>query len=315
MSIRKFLYVPEDWSRDYESRSRTPKVVSGLMGTINILILVAITVLAIISWSRKHFNRAGFVIVLLFGLLIYSFKVINGFPLQIANFTTSQPWKNQLTMIFSSGIIRTIISTMFISFIAGWATYGKAIKGRKGTLLIHSIAWAFIFIGIKTFVTMIVPQIQPIKTSVASPGTSLPIFDNVLVVITSFLTQTAVLLAFVKTLNLLNTSKTGRNLSLPIIILVSLLYFGQTQLQLFNGAFLIGWIVSSLSVSLLAFIAYKQLLRYDISAVVIISFTISILPKLKWSMSGNYPHQFIGILIGILVSIPIALLIKGYVKK
>lgn len=307
IAIGKFLFVPEDWTRSYENKTRTPIVISNLFNMIYILILFSATILAIIFWSKKQFNIFFFIILLVFSTVIVLLKNILGFPLQMARFSTSQPWNNQLSLVLSSSIVTSIIGSIFIGITAGWCSFTTSIKEYKAKRMIHGLAWGFIFLGVKALIEGIRPEFQPVKTSIANMGSYMPMLSDTLIPIASFLFTTTIIFAFIQILNLVyNSGKIGKKLSFLFILLVSLIYFGKSQLVLFVPGVIIAWLFSSLAVSVLVFIFYRQLIRFDKSAIVLIGFVITFFPILRWGTHNLYNTQFVGVLVGSILLLPIS---------
>src|SRR5262249_19712255 len=103
--LNRFVFIPEDWKRTEQNTQTVATVVQlggNLLGAVMILGGV---IGAIVSWSRGRFDvRLGVAAFAVFFVLA-AIRVVNGFPLAMANLSTSQPLRLQLFVVIGSSVV------------------------------------------------------------------------------------------------------------------------------------------------------------------------------------------------------------------
>jgi hypothetical protein len=116
---RRYVHVPEDWTRTERGRKTAMSVAKMLGGTVFSVFLIFLIVGTFQGLIKGHFNRKVFWGVLGGGLLLELMLKLNEFALVEATFKTSQPWASQVFRAVVSGGLSALAGTALLAVFIG----------------------------------------------------------------------------------------------------------------------------------------------------------------------------------------------------
>src|SRR5262249_36939668 len=89
--MSRFVYVPEDWSRNEKARRNLPTILSIVCTVTLAALILAGAVVGAIHWSRKRpFSRRTFLAIFGVVFLIGALNILNSVPLILSQASTAQ---------------------------------------------------------------------------------------------------------------------------------------------------------------------------------------------------------------------------------
>ena len=145
VGLDRFVEVPEKWQREEREREQAVFMASAIGGGCLILVIIAITIYAIISWSRGLFSFSIFAKVGV-GLCVWGYvSVINSWPGAYFNFTTTDPLSTQIIMKITGALLLVSFSAFLIAVLSGASSAwnNRISTARVDWILGLSIAFAW----------------------------------------------------------------------------------------------------------------------------------------------------------------------------
>ena len=176
-SVSKFIYVPEDWMREYKDKQSKQSIVRMAGQIFSIGIIIFGLVLCIIRWTRKKFRLKTFIIVSLFIVIVYLLDVLNSWDSVKASYTTFLPYSNFITMALIGVVIVGIFWSLFAGIFVGatikWLPVQAKVKNKS---ILNSIALGAFLYGILELIESFAPKTKPVWESIGSLNDFVPIF-------------------------------------------------------------------------------------------------------------------------------------------
>ena len=102
-SVRRYVFVPEDWTRQERAAGIRSTIARILAGVIFGGVLLAAAVLGVIVWSRGRYAPVVFVLGTALMLAASLVNAANGYPTILASLSTAQPLPLQLAAVAGVG--------------------------------------------------------------------------------------------------------------------------------------------------------------------------------------------------------------------
>ncbi|MCK4696098.1 MAG: hypothetical protein KAT74_10060, partial [Candidatus Cloacimonetes bacterium] len=161
--VWRYIYVPEEWTREYTNISKPANTFKSLFIMIIFIVYFFAVVLAIINWSKKKFSFKTFILFLIFLFIIQIVVFFNGWSTVIANFSTSQPFGNQVfSSVFGFGL-KAIFFSFALAVIMGYIKNQQVKISEIKNIFIPSFGWGAGFIGVLAILSLFAPSLAPVR--------------------------------------------------------------------------------------------------------------------------------------------------------
>ncbi len=157
-----FVYIPEDWIRDYKDATGKKSVIRTVSNILLVGVILLGLVLAIIRWTRKQFNLKLFVILsIIFGAL-FLLESWLAWPNLMAGYSTQVPMGNFITTaligLAISGIFFSLFYGIFISATQSWLPVQPNLKRNN---IIYALGLGMLVVGGLATIQSISPKTEP----------------------------------------------------------------------------------------------------------------------------------------------------------
>lgn len=142
VAYRRYVHVPEDWTRTERGRKTAMSVAKMLGGTVFVLFAILIMIRTFQDLIHGRFNGRVFFAVFAGCLLLESVLELNEFVAAEAAFRTSQPWGSQVFRVIVSGGLSGLASSAIIAVVIGYLQADGGIKKSLSKLGKHRLYWA-----------------------------------------------------------------------------------------------------------------------------------------------------------------------------
>ena len=196
-AMRRFIFVPEDWTRDTraaETRNLVLRIVTGLiLGGI----LAGAAVLGVIAWSRDRYAPRLFVAAMAFMFVASFINTANGWPSVLASLVTAVPLNLQIIGVIGIGLVALTLNAALVALAIGALPGRLAAAGRlpdrEATILGLALGLFAAGIGVAAAALRAPPWAD--APYVAPLGTFIPWLDLSVDPVTAFMTRIAVLMS------------------------------------------------------------------------------------------------------------------------
>jgi hypothetical protein len=264
-SVRRYVFVPEDWERQERAAGTREVIVRILAGVLFGGLLLSAAVIGVILWSRSHYSPGVF--LLGSGLMLAAAVAsgVNGWPAIMASLSTAQPLTLQIGAVAGVGLVGLGITAALVGLALGgfpgalaaqpWLPDGEArLLGLAAGALAAAVGGAASWLR--------TPAWAP-AADLTSLNTYVPLADLALDPVTAFLTRLAVLLTLFLGIDRITRGWTRlRPLALALLVLVGVIASGPPP-----GGALTAWLISAIVTGAALAGLYAALLRLDLSMV------------------------------------------------
>jgi len=291
-NARRFVYVPEEWTREDRNRNVVPNVLGIMAAVIGVVVLLGGAVVGGMAWAKGRFSVKAFLVFFAaaFGLTVFQFA--NDWPSLLAGFSTAMPIASQVVIVLVGAAIAAVGLSAVVGLVAGYAHWQQREFGVTSPTLVESLwvgaALGGIMAGVQTAMSAMGSSLGPPWPDYSYAGAVLPFIGTVVAPVTGFMTRTLLLL-LVCTVAGLGTSGWTRRTQLFATLLVLLGFLGAGAPQ---GV--VSWVASGLAVGALLLIAYRFVLRYDLAVLPVAVVTAAILGQTQGLLFEAYPGAVTG---------------------
>ncbi len=293
--VYRYIHVPEEWTRQQRNEGNLPQIVQIACVIMNILLVIAGVVGAIVAWSRKNFSVKTFLrfLALLFGLNLVG--IANNWPSLVAQFSTAQPFKTQAFIFIAGGLIGVLFIAFALALVIGFVQKWR----REQTPIETSQAFAWgpalgaLIAGVTALTVYFAPSLKPTWAAYDAAGTFLPLLETALDPLSQFLTQSTILLLVFTAMDRFTLGWTKRKVLFSVLlILVGLMMTGARSVETLPF-----WLLSGLAMGIILLLAYLFVLRFHLALVPLAAGAITVLAALKQGMYQAVPAALPGALI------------------
>ena len=297
----KFIFVPEEWERNERDQRAILDVASSSMSLLlNILVITAV-VLGAIYWTNNKITTKLIFYIFSPLLIITVVSFINQLPSLIANFSTAQPYSNQLGVLIAgtivSGLFVSMIPSILVASIHFQINEQKKIKEKPG--LFEAMFIGVGIAGVFTMTNTFQPSLSPDWPNVFNGASRVP-FLSIVSNLSGFLISagfTTFIVLFISKKTKLWTIKKG--LFSMLFILFGLIVIGSNNITGIGG-----WISSGIIVGVLFRWVYISTLRYNPELTLHIISSITVISLISEIITPAFPGAALGsslIIISIIV--------------
>ena len=299
-SVRRFVFVPEQWERGQRATETRNFIIRVIAGVVFGGLLVSAAIAGVIAWSRKQYTPRLCFAVAGIMLVVSLASAINGWPSAQAQMRTEIPLPIQLLIAIGGGLVAVVISSSLAGLAIGAQPTRLVGTGRlsdRDALLLGCAAGAFgaalvaVAGSLRTPAWADVPWIAPV-------GSFIPPLAVVLEPLGGFLTRAAVLLSLLVSVHHLTLGWTRqRAFGAAAVALVGFLGAGAPA-----GSPMMGWAVAGLVLGIGLLTTYATMLRADLTMIPIALGTIVAIGTLGRGAQRSFPGALPGALVAALLT-------------
>ncbi len=259
---RRYIHVPEEWTREYRDKQTVAMVVEISSVIVLVLLYLAGIVTAIVRWTRGKFSVPAFFAVFLLFVILLGIEFLNAWQTLISNFSTAQPFMNQVVLF--GGV--TIVGYIFISGVMGllaglihrWDL--PASPAHRGGVWEHSVIALFLVffvLGIGQIMSAVSPSFAPVWGEYSPADASIPVISAALGPLGSFLMYTLFLLFIVAAVDSLTDGWSKRKVLFGILLVL----LGLPLTGISGAESISSWVIAGTGTGLLILLFYVLVLR------------------------------------------------------
>ena len=256
---RRFVFVPEEWERNERSRKTITDILHyGSYGVLGVIILCGM-IWGIIFWSRRRFSVKFF----LYGtgalIILNSLGLANNWQQALSGFSTAQPFRNQVLIVFLGGLLVTVFLSGAIGLLLGLAHYLSGERKSSGNLYARGMAMGFFAAGVLALIGLVSPDLEPFWPGSGALNEMIPLLFYFISPLKSLVMTSALLLFIFSAVSFLTRGWTCRRGQFSVL----LIFFGVVISGSQGASDLVSWVISGLLTGLAILAAYVYLIRYS----------------------------------------------------
>ncbi|MBN2774171.1 MAG: CPBP family intramembrane metalloprotease [Prolixibacteraceae bacterium] len=299
-----YIYVPEEWIRDYNNNQGKLSVIRSAGQVIIFGILAFGLVMSIIFWTKKRFNTRIFLFAFLFFFLFYLFDSLNSWDSLIAGYQTQLPFSNYVVMMLISLVVSGLFLSLFSSIFLGAAVQNIPVRENPSKYnLIYAVALGIAVYGVFSILSFIVPESKPFFPESTGLNSYLPVFNDLLSGVSGIIYIPALMLTFFIGVEALTGS--FRKRKIPAYISAGILGLALTVSACENPVI---WIVSGLIAGGLIILIYVFFIRFHFEWLPLVFGIFPVFKSIETIIRNPYNGSVYGSFLLIMVSTGIFLL-------
>ena len=286
-SVRRYVFVPEDWTRQERAAGIRSTIARILAGVIFGGVLLAAAVLGVIVWSRGRYAPVVFVLGTALMLAASLVNAANGYPTILASLSTAQPLPLQLAAIAGVGLVGLTLIAALVGLALGAVPRRLVDMGRlpDRDAILLGIAGGLVAAGVAGIGTWLRTPPWARLPDIAALNTAIPFVEVATDPIAGFLTRLAVLLAMFIGIDRLTNGWTRWRIPAAIALAV----VGFVAAGPPAGAAVSGWLTAGALTGAALVVGYVTLLRIDLSMTPLVLGSAAILGALARGAQRPFP--------------------------
>lgn len=172
---KRFIYVPEQWQREYQNKSTYIAIIRQIAGMAKFLILLVCFILFTFLYANRISIRKAFgYFVLIFG--IYLAGLLNGMPSLTAYFNTAAPFINQLFTIIGASLLNNLVIAALITFVLMllMKSYRAHTSKKSFNVWLIGVCAGLLISGIGLSTTLVTYSAKPLWAQYSALGAYIP---------------------------------------------------------------------------------------------------------------------------------------------
>ena len=264
-SVRRFVFVPEEWERGQRAAETRSLIVRIIIGIVFGGLLVSAAVGGVVAWSRRKYTPRLFLAAAAIMLVVTLASAINAWPATQAIMPTEIPLAIQILGAIGVGLVALVITSSLAGLALGAQPArmtGSSTLPDRDALLLGGAAGAFGAALLAVAGALRTPEWAE-TVNIAAVGSFVPALAVALDPLAGFLTRAAVLLSLLVSVHHVTLGWTRRRmLAGASVALVGFLGAGAPA-----GSELAGWIAAGLLLAAGLLAAYATLVRADLTMI------------------------------------------------
>jgi len=264
-SIRRYVYVPEQWERRQraaETRNLILRIVTGIVfGGL----LVSAAVAGVIAWSRARYAPRLFLAAAGFMLIASVIAAANAWPRTLALLPTALPLPVQLLGVIGLGLVALTITSSLVGLAIGAQPPRLMASGTlsERDALQLGVAVGLFGAAVSAGAAWLRTPAWAETADITAMGTYLPVLGMAIDPVPGFHTRMAVVFSVLVSISLATLGWTRRR----AVAAVALVVVGFLSAGGPIGSHLSGWLAAGLLMAVGLLVAYAVLLRADLTMV------------------------------------------------
>ena len=302
----RYIHVPEEWQRSERDTRNLNQIFQGLCGLIMFLIIIAGVAGAIVRWSRKKFSVSVFLtfLVLLFGIKIID--ILNGWQSEIAGFSTSEPFSNQVFMSLALPILGAIFLAAGLALVNGMVQEWRREQSwmRSPVSVRSGFSLGVLIAGLFALVALIKPSLEPLWAKYEVLGSYVPFLGITIDHVEKFILATTLFLLIITAVDRFTDGWTRKKLLFGILLVL----FGLFQTGAGSVDSLSSWLLTGLLTGIIILLTYVFIVRFQLSVIPLITGAVIIMTALKGGIVGGHPAAIPGAVVAIILTVLLSVL-------
>jgi hypothetical protein len=285
--VYRFVHVPEEWDRQERDKQTIPDMMSNGCSVVLAAIVLGGIVVAIVSWSRKKYVVSSFLLLsaLLLGLNVAG--LLNSIPALSAQFSTAQPFKNQMFELIGGGIVGLMLLSVGMGLIAGlvhqWCLTDE--PSQPGSAWLIGLSLGAIAAGVLAFGSSLSPSLAPKWANYGVLNSYVPVLAGLIGPVSGYFTQSIAMVFIFAALNRYTRNWTRSRILYGILLfLFGFVITGSGSIETIPS-----WLIEGAISGCLLLAVYLLVLCYSARASLIAVGLIQILGVLKQGVFAAYP--------------------------
>jgi len=300
----QFVYVPEEWQREERSRRSLLSIFSIGCSALIGLAVFAGAITAVVNWSRRRFAIRAFLVSFGIFLLLSLMNLVNSWPNITAQFSSAQPFKNQVLVFVLGGLIGVLFMALAVALVVGMIHYwnrnrlaaaigtGSLLRGLSlGASLGAAAA------GVTALVRSLTAESEPIWADYQAASAQFPLLSDSLGPISSLILNTAVLLLVIGTADRLSEQWSCKKATAAALLIFAGIVFAGTG----SISSIPYWIISGVVTGVVILLLYVYVLRFDWAIVPAGITAVMLLGQVKTIALQPYPSAVPGGILAIVL--------------
>jgi hypothetical protein len=276
----RYVYVPEDWSRNERARRNLPAIFA-IVCTISIVtIVVAGAIVGAIHWSRKRaFSARAFFAMFAAIFFLVAANVINNAPVFASQASTAQPLELQIGILIVTSLVFGIFTAAGLGLVAGLVAGDVRASGTLpvGKRFVIGVSIGLALAGAGALARHVAPSMSPLWGNLAPVSAFIPFAVSALGPVNAFFTQAAILLTA-----LYGIHRRGRGSGIWIFVGIALT--GSSSIETIPS-----WLIMGFTAGFALMIAYLLVFRHHPDLLLITTGTLVILSAIRDAVQRMYP--------------------------
>jgi hypothetical protein len=283
--LARYVYIPEEWSRNERRDRNLPGILSTICNVALIAIVVAVTIIGIVQWSRRRdFSSRAFATIFALLFLISAVDALNNWPAQKSQASTAQPLLLTAAEVLSTSLL------LGVAIAAGLGIAGGFLGAKRTFLrpnlirnyLTTGISLGLAVIGIAALARHAVPSTKPLWGNMAGASSYVPLVTMALSPITGFFVQAILLLTVIRVAG-------RRPRRALLLIVVGLAAAGSGSIETIPS-----WLAIGLVTGIILMLAYLLVFRHQPMLVIPAAATAVAFSVLRDGIQRPYPTAVAG---------------------
>jgi hypothetical protein len=306
--VARYVYVPEDWSRDERARRNLPAIFV-VVCTISLIAIVAAGALAgAIHWSRRRpFSARAFFTVFGIVFVLSAVTVLNNWPALASQASTAQPLELQAGILIAVSLLVGLFNAAGLGLVAGVVAARQNLHARLPLRqsLVIGVSLGLAIAGVGALARTVAPSISPLWGSLGAASAVAPSLAAALGPLSLFFTQTLILFTVLYALD-------RRPRSAWIWVLVGVALAGSSSVI----ATIPSWLVIGAVTGAAIMIAYRLVFRHQPGLLLVTTATLVILSAIRDGVQGMFPSALASFVAGAaLVAIAAGVWFRGSMEN
>jgi hypothetical protein len=314
--ITRYVYIPEDWSRNERARRNLPNILGIVCTIVLISIVTAGAVLGAVYWSRRRpFSTRAFLSVFVAGFLLNTANILNSLPSLASQASTAQSLELQTGIVIATSILFAIFTAAGLGLAAGlaWGSGSSPasandeveshnrLPARKNLVL--GVSLGLTIAAAAALARSVWPSLSPDWGTLSPASAFIPFVAAALSPVLLFLTQTIILLTVLYVFDRRRSGAAGW-------ILTGILLTGSSFIDTIPS-----WLITGVVTGAALLMAYLLVFRHQRRALPIAVAAMVILSTILDGAQHMYPAALAGSLTGaVLVAASAWIWIRGTMK-
>lgn len=286
----KYVYVPEDWAREYKAKNSRVSVFKTIGKVITVGLIIFGLVAGIIGWTRRRFNTRLFVQVSAIMAFAFVVEAINSWSSVIAGYSTELPFSNYKLMVIISlsvsGIFLVLFNGIFVGASSRWMPAGN--QGNRYNFL-HATGFGLAAAGILASIDSFAPKTGPYWIDIEALNSFSPFIGSLLYEFPEIIFSPALMIVIFSGIHTLSKGYTIRKSVSVFAFLI--LGLALTSSSAGSPVF---WIVSGLLTGGLMLGAYLVFIRYHFEWLPWSFGLFTVFAAIRAAVSAPYPGAVAG---------------------
>ncbi|MDP8240226.1 MAG: CPBP family glutamic-type intramembrane protease [Candidatus Hatepunaea meridiana] len=294
----RFIFVPQEWDRQERKKRNMNEVVQMFCFLIMFLIFLAGVIIAIIRWSRKNFSFTvfrSFLMIFFFFELIY---IYNEWLVRIADFSTAEPFSNQLFMLIAASVLWVIfipaLFALLIGFTQTWMRQPS--YEEKSNLIFTGFSVGALIAGITAIIYSFEPSLEPFWAKYEGLDCAIPFIGTGFEPFIGYIAKTILFLIIFIALDRFTDGWTRKKTLFSILTVIAIMFVYKLSINSIGF-----WAISGLFTGVIFLLAYIFVFRHQLAIIPLVLASFAILEAIKQSMLNAHPAAIPGAVVTIVL--------------